>query len=492
MKLAVKDMDIATGGIIIAVLNEKDAAELDLHPEDRIRIKKGKKGITAIIDIAESKKAVPPKKIGLFEESLDLLKAKNNDKVAITLEEKPKSVQYIRKKLNRKKLNYAEFGEITRDIVNNKLSHIELTHFVAACYTQGLSMKETVALTKAMVDSGKRMKLAGKIMDLHCIGGVPGNRTTMIIVPIIAASGLKIPKTSSRAITSPAGTADTMETLAKVDLSFTKMRHVIEKVNGCIVWGGAISLAPADDKIIRIEYPLSIDAEGQLIASVMSKKYSVSSKYLLIDIPVGKTTKAKTKKDAARLKQKFEKIGKQLGIKVKVITTNGSQPIGNGIGPVLEAKDCLAVLKNSKKMPLDLKEKSVMMAGLLLEMGGKAKKGKGKEKALAILESGLAHKKMMQIIKAQGKMKTPQLGKETYDYRANKNGKIVEMDNEDIAKIARLAGAPKDTGAGLYLYKHVSDKAKKGEKIFTIYAESKAKLKHAKKFLKEKDGIKIQ
>jgi len=489
MRLTVKDMDIATGGISVAVLNQKDAADLDLHHEDRISIKKNKRKITTILDLAESQKAVPEGKIGLFEESLALLKAKNNDEVTIKLEEKPASVQYIKKKLNKEKLNYREFEEITKDIANNKLSLVELTHFVSACYTNGLDIKETIALTKAMVNSGKKMEIKGKVMDLHCIGGVPGNRTTMVVVPIIAAAGLTIPKTSSRAITSPAGTADTMETLAKVDLDFRKMRSVVKKTNGCIVWGGAMSLAPADDKIIRIEYPLGIDAEGQLLASVMSKKKAVSSKYLLIDIPIGKTTKVKTRKDAERMKNKFKRIGKELGIKVKAIITDGSQPIGNGIGPVLEAEDCMQVLKNAKNQPKDLKEKAVMLAGMLLEMGRKTRKGK--EDAMKILESGEAYKKMKQIIKEQGPVRTPRKGKETYTYCATKSGKITEIDNFDITKIARLAGAPKDQGAGIYLHRHAGEKISKGEKIFTIYSENREKLRHAKTFLEQKDGIKI-
>lgn len=490
MELTVKDMNIETGGPAVAILNRADAVVLDLHHEDRVKLKCGRKETTAIVDIAESRKAVAPGRIGLFEETLVLLNARGGSRVNLSLEEKPVAVQFIRKKLDGAELTDGEIKEIIKEIADNHISSVELSYFVAACYTRGLSLKETLAMTKAMVSAGKKIKLAGKVMDLHCIGGVPGNRTTMIVVPIVAAAGLRIPKTSSRAITSPAGTADTMEVLAKVDISIGKMLQVIKRTNGCIVWGGAINLAPADDKIIHIEHPLSIDAEGQMLASVMAKKHSVSSNHLLLDIPLGRATKIKSMHHAKHLKKLFIIIGKKLGIKVRVMITDGSQPIGNGIGPVLEAIDCLKVLKNSNGCPQDLKEKSILMAGALLEMGGKAKKGCGKELARALLESGAACRKMMQIIKAQGRSRTRlEPGDYAYEFRSSKSGTVVELDNLNISKVARIAGAPMDQGAGIYLHKHIGDKVARGEAIFTVYAECKEKRDYAIGILKEKNCV---
>ena len=128
------------------------------------------------------------------------------------------------------------------------------------------------------------------------------------------------------------GTADTMECLAKVELSESKIRQIVRETGACIVHGGSMNLAPADDKIIDVEHPLSIDAEGQLLASVMAKKYSVGANHVLIDIPMGRSTKARTRGEAKHLKKMFELIGKKLGINVRVIITDGSHPIGNGIG----------------------------------------------------------------------------------------------------------------------------------------------------------------
>jgi thymidine phosphorylase len=491
MKFRVKDLDISTGGILVAILNEKDAHKLDLHSADRVLVKHNSKSVTCILDISDGKKTVPEGSIGLFEEVLARLNVKQGSVVDLRVTGKPESVNHIRDKLFGKELNYTELYHITDDITHDRLTDIEKTYFVAASFTHGLSVKEVIGLTKAMVHTGKTLKFPGITLDKHCIGGVPGNRTTMIVIPIVAAAGYTIPKTSSRAITSPAGTADTMECLAQVEMSEAKIRQVVKKTKACIVHGGSINLAPADDKIIEVEHPLSIDAEGQLLASVMAKKHSVSASHVLIDIPMGKSVKARNQKEANHLKKMFELIGKKLGMNVQVVITDGSHPIGNGIGPLLEAEDVMAVLRNDPLAPRDLREKSLMLAGRLLEMVCACKKGEGLKAAQHILESGEALAKMDQIIKAQGKQQKPALGKFHHPVHSGKSGKIMEIDNDVIAKIARTAGAPDDKGAGLYLTKKIQDKVKKGDLLYTVYAESDFKLGLAKEFLSKNNGYKV-
>ena len=486
MKLKVKDVNIATGGPLIAILNKNDAMKLDIHYLDRIKVIKGKKIETVVVDITTSAKTVPEGSIGVYEEAINSLKLKNNDKVSIKLARKPLSIDFIKKKLDGVSLSKKEIDQIVWDIVHNKLSDSELTYFVAACYTNLMSIDETIMLTKAMAKYGAVLRL-GKypVIDKHCIGGIPGNRTTMVLVPIIAAAGLTIPKTSSRSITSPAGTADTMEVLAKVAFSIKEMKQIIEKTNGCIVWGGSLNLAPADDKIINVEKALEIDAESQLLASIMAKKYSVSSTHILIDIPIGSGAKVQNKDEALKLKKDFEEIGKKLRKHVKVIITDGSQPIGNGIGPSLEARDVLWILMRNKKRPMDLEKKCISMANEIFKMAGVKK---GKNKALDILDSKLAYAKMKEIIKAQqGHVFDPEhikIGNFKYDLKANKSGTVTKIDNRAISRIARIAGAPLNKGAGIYLYNHVGDKVKKHNKLFTIYSESRQKLEFAKESLK--------
>ena len=489
MRLAAKDLDIGTGGPLIVIMHKLDAERMDLHSEDRVVLRRGKLAETAILDLSVSDKLVRPGTLGLMDEMVGLLGAKDGDAIDIQLAKKPESIQHIRSKLDGKVLSAAEIDDIIRDISNNRLSEIETTYFVAATYVHGLSLEEVAAMTRSMVRHGEKLCVRAKpVMDKHCIGGVPGNRTTMVVVPIVAAAGLTIPKTSSRAITSAAGTADAMEVLANVEISDLPALHrIVEKVGGCIIWGGSLKLAPADDKIIRVEKPLSIDAEGQLLASVMAKKYSVCASDVLIDIPIGEGAKIADRKQARHLGMHFEEIGAMLGMRVRVIITDGSQPIGNGVGPALEARDVLWVLLNDSRAPNDLREKALLMAGHLLEMGKTAPPGKGKALAEGILSSGKAYEKMREIIAAQGKRADrPEdipLGKRTYAVRAPRSGTVRSVDNKVVARVARACGCPKDRGSGLYFHKHVGDRVRKGELLFTLYADSKEKLAYAKELL---------
>ncbi len=481
MIFSVKDINIATGGPLVGIINQRDAELLDIHPEDRVVIRRGNKRVTVIIDIAGEGTEIKKGEIGLFKEVIDRAGLKGKNRVRVDIDKRPVSVGYIRKKLEGKRLSGAEIKSIVKDIVERRLSDVEVAYFVGACYSNLMTLEETANLTKAMISTGERLKLrAGVVADKHCAGGVPGNRTTMIVVPILAAAGLKVPKTSSRSITSPAGTADTMEVLASVTFDIKEMKAIIRKAGACIVWGGAINLAPADDLIIRAEYPLSIDSASQLIASILAKKASVSATHVLVDLPIGKGSKIESVQRARYLKEMFESVGGKIGMKVKVIFTDGRQPIGSGMGPALEAIDVLKVLMRRGDAPRDLREKSLLLAGELLEFVGNAKKGNGVMKAREILESGRAYDKMVEIIKAQGgSIFSPEKikrGRYKREFRSRVKGKILRIENSTISKVARLAGAPHDKYAGVYLFKHVNERVLKGETLLTIYSNSKDRL----------------
>ncbi len=330
------------------------------------------------------------------------------------------------------------------------------------------------------------------MVDKHCIGGIPGNRTTMLLVPIIAAHGMFMPKTSSRAITSPAGTADTMEVLAKVNLDPKKLKQVLRKEHAFIAWGGNALLAPVDDILIAVERPLSMDSPGQMIASILSKKVAAGSTHLLIDIPVGKTAKVRSQREAVKLRKLFEYVGDRMGLHLEVIITDGKQPIGRGIGPVLEAQDVMQVLQRDPQAPIDLREKALQLAGRILEFDPDVRGGQGYHLARDLLDSGRALEKMQTIITAQGaNTQTIEPGKLQQEVRANRGGMITAIDNLTIATIARLAGAPMDKQAGIYLHKKVADVVKKGELLYTIYAEFLADFKFAIASSKESNGYQI-
>jgi AMP phosphorylase len=491
MDATIKFYEIATGKPIV-VMNDEDMKEMGVHVGDRIKISKGKTSVTAIIDATTS--LVGQGEIAVFEEVKRDLSLSRDDVVNISPAPRPKSIEFIKKKLNGQHLHGHEITTLVQDIVDNNISDIELSAFVVASYIKGFDMDETVAMTQAMVDTGEQIDFGDDVVDKHCIGGVAGNRTTMLVVPIVCAAGMTMPKTSSRAITSPAGTADTMEVLANVNFNIKQLKEIAKKTGGFIVWGGAVNLAPADDKIIRAEYPLSIDPEGQVLASVMAKKKSVGSNYLVIDIPVGKGAKIEDMETAHRLARKFIQLGERLDIKTKCTISDGSSPIGRGIGPALEAKDILLCLEN--RGPSDLTNKSIDLAGAVFELSGKSKVGEGRELAEKLLKSGEAKEKMMEIIEAQGGNRniTPEtvpLGKYSHEVVSSISGKVNYIDSKIISKISRAAGAPKDHGAGIYLNACVGDDIKEGKPIYTIYSSSEIKLDDAIKMAQHMNPIRV-
>ena len=495
-EFVIKKMDISSGGPVVSYLNLDDCTRLGLHRGSRIVLKYGRKRVFAVVDTVIS--TVKSGIVGLNKEAIDALGiTRNNDVVVAMSFETPKSLDYIKEKMDGKSLSKDKLFNIVKDIVDNRLGEAEIAFFISASYMRSMSLKENVWLTEAMVETGDVLKHKAKIVaDKHCIGGVAGNRTTMLIVPILAAAGVIIAKTSSRSITSPAGTADTVEVLGNVNLSLDKIKRVVSKTNGCMVWGGALNLAPADDKIIRIEHKISVDPVSQLLASVLAKKKSVSATHVLIDIPVGKGAKVSSRKDAYMLKEKFERIGKALGMKIMVIITDGSEPVGNGIGPALEAKDVLYILKNDSRLPKDLKKKGLFMSSLLLEFVGKAKKGQGLKMATEILESGKAFEKFKEILSFQGLITAdPEKivpGRFSASIKAGKSGKISAINNSVISDIAKTAGNPLDKSAGIYLHCHKGQKINKNDVIYDIYAETRDKLSFALKIAKENSAYVIQ
>jgi AMP phosphorylase len=479
IKAKVRLHAIETGKPIV-VLNQGDIAEIGCHIGDRVFISTPVKTVTAIVDATTS--FVNEGEIALFEEVKEGLNVKDGDVVEIKPAGRPKSVDFIKKKLDGQKLSEHEIRSIMQDIVDNNLSDIELSSFVTSVYVNGYDMDEVVAVTNAMVETGDQIDFGPDSVDKHCIGGVAGNRTTMILVPIMGAAGLKCPKTSSRAITSPAGTADTMEVLAGVEFGIGELKEMISKVNCFMVWGGSVNLAPADDKIIKAEYPLSLDPEGQVLASVMAKKKSVDADYLVIDIPVGRSAKIGDMSQASDLARKFIDLGKRLDIATECLITDGSSPVGKGIGPALEARDVLLALEG--KGPMDLVNKSLDLAGALFELSGKARAGEGRRLAEGILTSGKAKRKMMEIIEAQGgdpgvKPSDIKIGDCSYEIQSELKGNVKFIDNKLISKVARSAGAPKDKEAGVYLHVRVGELVKKGDTLFTIHSKTEGKLSDA-------------
>ena len=455
----------------------------------RVRVSANSSSLLATLNVVHSD-LLGPDEAGLSEVAWQTLGAREGDTVDVKHPHPIESESFVRAKAYGERLGPTAFDAIIRDIAAGEYSELHLAAFVTACAGDRLDIDETTALTRAMIVVGDRIAWPYPVVaDKHSVGGLPGNRTTMIVVPIIAALGLPIPKTSSRAITSPAGTADTMETLAPVDLDLATMRRVVEQEGACIVWGGAVRLSPADDILIQVERPLDFDSDGQLVASVLSKKVAAGSTHLALDMPIGPTAKVRSAASADRLADRLTRVGETLGLRIRIARTDGSQPVGRGIGPALEARDVLSVLQGEIRAPQDLRARALLLAGELVELVGRAPPGEGRSIAEDVLVSGAAWRKFQAICDAQGGMREPAKAVYTHPVLATVSGRVTAMDNRRLAKAAKLAGAPTSPSAGIDLNVRVGTAVLIGEPLFSVHASSRGELEYALHYISNQSGI---
>jgi AMP phosphorylase len=482
MQLVASEIDIGTRTPDV-LMNEQDAATLGVHPLDRVQIRHDGRVTIGIVELSDE--LVSPGELAVTRRLGHI-----DGDVEVTLAPRPDSVAYIRKKLRDEELDRDEIERVVRDINEDRLSDLELGAFVSATYANGTSLAETMHLTDCMAAVGETISWdAETVADKHSIGGVAGNRITPILVSIVAAAGVTIPKTSSRAVTSAAGTADTMEVFCDVAFDIDEIRDIVSETNGCLVWGGAVNLSPVDDKVIRAETPLSIDPRGQLVASVLSKKRSAGSTHVLVDIPYGEGAKVSDLDGARELATDFKHVGNNIGMNVECTLTTGSAPIGRGVGPVLEARDVLAVLNGSG--PADLRRKSVRLAEVLLDCCDVD------ADASEILDSGEALERFRAIVDAQagdpdvtaGDL-TP--GRHEKTVVADRDGVVTFVDNSLVNAVARRAGAPRAAGAGLDLHHRVGDVVAAGDPLYTIHAEADPRLDEAAEYADRVEAVRVR
>jgi thymidine phosphorylase len=425
--------------------------------------------------------------VGLSEAAWKLLGASQGEWVTISHPPAVISMGAVRRRVFGSPLEASAFDEIVRDVVAGRYSDVQLAAFITAGSALPFTDDETVALTSAMARAGEQLQWEGDVVDKHSVGGLPGNRTTPIVVAIAAAAGLTIPKTSSRAITSPAGTADAMETVTRVDLDIDTIRKVVGTEGGCLAWGGALNLSPADDIFIGVERQLDIDPEGQLIASVLSKKIAAGSHKLVLDIPVGPTAKVRSTAAGQRLSMRMRAIASHFGMEAACVISDGTQPVGRAIGPALEMCDVLAVLRCDTNAPRDLRQRALVIAAAVLELGAVAAQDRGADCAAEILESGAAYDKFERICIAQGGFRLPVVAVLQQVITVPRGGRVVAIDNRKIARIAKFAGAPDDSGAGLLLHVRIRDDVIAGQPLMTLYANTPSELAYATNYAESVD-----
>jgi thymidine phosphorylase len=460
----------------------------------KVEIRANGRRILASLNVVDDACIVGVNQLGLSEDAFVQLGVEDGHGIFISQAEPPSSIPALHRKIAGERLSRDDFRAIVRDIAEHRYSKIELTAFVVACNQGELDREEVYYLTDAMTAVGRRLDWREHpVVDKHCIGGIPGNRTSMLVVPIVAAHGMLCPKTSSRAITSPAGTADTMEVLANVEPPFGRLQEIVREHRGCLAWGGTSELSPADDVLIAVERPLSIDSPGQMVASILSKKVAAGSTHLLLDIPVGPTAKVRSMPEAQRLRKLFEFVASRLGLTLDVVITDGRQPVGQGIGPVLEARDVMRVLTGDPRAPADLRQKALRLAGRMLEFDPDVRGGDGYAIARDILDSGRALTKMRAIIEAQGAKpfdpEAPGLAPLSFDIAAPSEGVVIGIDNLQVARIARLAGAPKVQGSGVDLLRKLGDEVKAGDVLYRVYAAFPSDLEFARQACERTSGF---
>ena len=425
-----------------------------------------------------------PGEAGLSNSAWQLLGARPGDHVAVSHAPVLESMSRVRAKIYGHRLDADALRAIVRDMAEGRYPDTHIAAFLAACGGGRMDVQETIALTDAMVAVGERLAWdTAPIGDKHCVGGLPGNRTTPIVVAIAAAAGLVVPKTSSRAITSPAGTADVMETLTTVALDLPAMRRVVAREGACLVWGGALALSPADDVLIRVERPLDLDSDAQLVASVLSKKIAAGATHALIDVPVGPTAKVRSELDFQKLRALLEAVAQAHGLRLRVLRSDGTQPVGRGIGPALEAHDVLAVLQGAADAPADLRDKSLMLAGALLEFCGRAPQGEGEATARQQLACGAAWSKFQAICEAQGGLRMPPRARLREPALARCEGVVTAIDSRRLARLAALAGAPNMPEAGLELHVKLGQYVAVGQPLLTLHAQARGELEYARQYL---------
>ena len=485
-----KIIDIHEGDDLVVLINEEDAWEHGITSMDKVSLIYDGKEFVFDVDLSE--KYIQRGEIGIFDDIKEKYEIQSGQLVTVTFTKNvSESLEALKKWLAGKRLNQKEIFAIMKDISNNRFTDILTTYFSAMGFFLPSKDEDLYRMAKAMAEAGEMLHFPWIVADKHCMGWVPGNETTMIMIPLLASLWIKMPKTFSKAITTPAATGECVNVLMDISFSKPEIEALIKKNNCCLVRGGWLDLAPADEKLIKVAYPLSMQSYSRTIVSIMAKKYAMGINHSLIDIPIWPTAKVPDMKTAKILKKKYEYVGKKLGMKVHVEITPALQPIGAGVGAVMQVREVLRVLQQHAKRPLDLEKKAVYLASKIIELVGMAK-GKDAEKlAYGQLISGKAREMMQKIISAQHgdpkvKSENLKLAKIQHVIHAEKSWKVKDIDMKIVNVAARTLGSPLDLQAGLYLHKKLGETVKKGEAIYTMYANDEGKIRLTREFLDEK------
>ncbi len=442
----------------------------DVQTLTKVEIHGGVKPVYAFLQVVDDARIVKPDELGLNSEAFDQINLPEGANVSLSLAPTAPSLASIKRKIAGNILSAGEYASIVNDIVSHRYSNMDIASFLVASGSF-MTAPEVLALTEALIgDDVIRWDNEGIVVDCHCFGGVPGNKTDIIITAIVAAYGLPMPKTAAHSLTSCAGVADTFAVLSNVDIDEDKLKSLVKENRAAIADFNVLPIAEGSKIVSTVERHLGLLQLQHLAASILAIKLAAGVTHLVLDIPVGPNSRIKSTNEAMRLRKLVEYVGDMLSLEVDAVITDGSEPIGNGIGAVLEARDIMKVLRNKEDAPQDLLEKSLFLAGRVLEFDPKLRGGQGYAVAKEILTSGRALEALNKIIYSQGKAPQPQLGHLTRDIVATQSGVVESINNARINRIGVLAGASQYPGAGLDLLKKVGDPVEQGETLYRIHS----------------------
>ena len=476
----------------IVMLNAEQAADYGIKDDDKISLIR--RWEEFVVDVLLTDSYVQANEIWVTKDFMDEYPVMEGDTVLVSfVQNNPVSMQAIRKKMLWKKITDEEIDAIIEDIKDNKIHDLVLAYYVSTSFFYKSNIHELAYTTKATAYTGDMYRFPWIVAGKYCIWWVPGNETTLVVIPILASLWITVPKTFSKAITSPAATGECVNVLMDIEFDKQEVIRLTDKVWACLVWNEKLNLAPVNDRIIKVSSPLGMEPYARMISSIMAKNYATWINHCLIDIPMWPTAKVATMKDAKRVAKRFKEIWEYLWIKMDVEITDWSQPIGKWIWACLQTREALRILQQYKTRSEDLERKSIYLASKILILCGKAKNMKSAKNLVKTqLENWEAWKKMQEIIKAQRwnpniGSEDIQIGKYSYDIIAKEDCKITKVDMKYLNTMVRWLWAPKEYKAGIYLHKKLWDKVKKWEVIYTMYSPSANKLNLVKEMQKEKD-----
>lgn len=476
MQLKLKHIQIKNEGTPVCIIHENTLLGMGISITDQLLCKLKHHDI--VFQIVSSTDLVEE---GVIAVSSELINRKDGENIELDINAAPRSLESIKNKIKGEPLSYTEAVTIMEEIATDKLDDIGKTYFASLGYNPGFNEDEIYALTQAMAQTGEMLKFNGIVCDKHSIGGVAGKGITPIVVSIVSSEGLTVPNTTTRAITTPAGTTDILESIMQVKFSKEEIIDIVEDIGACMVWGGGLSLAPADDRLIRVERYLNFESYDKFLISIMAKKLAMGIKNLVLDLPVGNHTKIHNDSDISIVKGKFEDLAKKLEINIYVQERRPSGIDGNAVGPLLEAREFMRVLEQHEKRSLSLEEDALLLAGKLFEISGKYPEGKGYLHAKDALISRRALSKFKEILQRQNgdeHLVSDEivLSDVFMDYKSPTDGTVTVINNEVLVAITKILGCPANKKAGIYFFENVGNHVSKGDVLFRMYTTTQERL----------------